>query len=546
MVMIPKIMTIVADCYGNSEKLKKLRKHQFIRFLSPNDISNSSSGFTLIYGYSIAKQLYKNISIGDYFIDENTRWTFNEFESKDDNYIDEWIAKTLDIFFEYEPVQGAYGSKLIEQLNATELVFLYNGNHELYLYDSAKKQCYSWTHEEIEYRLDIEPEAFACIISNHLFAQKRAVYAWDPFNLKTVNYKYDHILVFIRDIAYASIGQWLTKKEIQDMIGTHRKITTPEFMKYLSHMPSIYQNMEQKDYLRRFMAGEVEQLYSNAKICFDNDKLLAAIKQRNKSNGDARPMEKIYNALDSDGMVQIPYMSRNKVTGRMFPNGGIFNPITLSDPDILSCIKSRHNGTIVSFDFSMFEPTIILHILKIPVTNDIHQRAAEILDCSRDAAKTINNMILYGSSERSITIKMNSLKITLDAKTKYLQMMKPIMDAIAELTKLLTAHYEKFGYIKNALGRIVRPKSKSAIFNNYIQSTAADLFNSTSSHVFDLLQDIKSCLFMHKFDAIYVDVHPEETDILEKIIHIMANKMGILFKVSVLAGKNLGNLKVLQ
>jgi hypothetical protein len=545
--MLPKILTVVADCYGNSRKLQELRKHPFILFASPSQIDGPPPGLTLVYGYALAKQLFENVSIGDYYIDDNTRWTFNEFESKDDVYIDEWIDTSLDTFFSYTPLEGKFDEdELKQQLDATDLVFLYIGNHELYLYDGGKSECISWTAEELSYRLDTTLDAFAARITNYLFSQKRAVYAWDPANLKTVDHTYDNIPIFIRDLAYASMDVWLMKRHVKEFVATKRELTTPEFMKYLAHMPEIYTQIEQKDYLRRYMAGECEQLFSRAQIYFDRDKLLALIKQRNKAGADARVATKIYNELGSDGMVQIPYLSRNKVTGRLFPHHGIFNPITESDPEILACIASRHNGAVVVFDYAAFEPTIIHHVTKVAATPDIHDRAAQVLITSRDNAKKLNNMILYGASAKALMAEMKAQEISPEASDRYLQMMTPTIKAIDEIDGILKQEYDRLGFIRNALGRIVRPRQRSGVFNNFVQSTASDLFNTASLHVFELLRDKKSELFMHKFDALYVDVHPDETEVIEDIVSAMAGKTGVRFTVKVLAGRDLGNLRVLQ
>ena len=543
--MVPKLAAIVADCYDKSEILKSLRKHDFILFAKPED-TDYQDGVSLIYGYALAKSLYDNVSIGDYYINDHTRWTFNEFESKDDNYVEEWISTALNEFFKHTPVVGKYGDALWNQLSEIDIVFIYNGNHKLYIYDSGYQNCYSWTHDEIRYRLDIQPEVFAVQICNWFFDNKIAVYAWDPFNLKTIDYKFNGVVIFARDLTMAAQNIWLEKSDLKSMIGSHRKITTPEFLKYVTHLPDVYSKVEQKDYICRYIAGEVEQLYSNADIYFSRDKLLAAIKLRNKSGIDAKPLEKIYTALNSSGMVRVPYISRNKVTGRMFPSGGVLNPITLSDKSTMSTITSRFSGAIVAFDFTAFEPTIIANVLNIEITPQIHDRASEILQAPRDVAKKLNNMIFYGASPRAIELEMEHNSIGFEVGDQYLLMMKPITDQIQLLELELKIQFKTSGFIHNIFGRIVRPKSAASVFNNYIQSSAAEIFNEASSKVFELLDPMESCLFMHKFDALYVDVHPKETTIIEEIVDIMSNKLSINFKVKVLAGKDLSNLRDLN
>lgn len=543
----PVPLTVVSDCYGNSKVLQALRNHAFIHFISPAEFDpEESHGRVLIYGYVLAKQIYDTISINDSFINEDTHWSFNEFESPDDVFIEEWINEQLTEFFEYTSEPGKFGQALLDQLaHITDPVFVFVGNHEVYLLDWSNKTVYSWSEEEISYREDKSMHAHAAAITNHFLVNKIQVYAWSSENLRTLDHDLAGIIINITDVVYTWSGTWMDPAEVKSFFKTWRKLTTPEMMIYVSRVPHLWIKLDTKDYMRRLQAGDLDQLYSRASIFFDRDNLLAKIKQRNQSGVDAKALEKVYSILDTDSMVRVPYNSRNKITGRMFPAGGDLNPITMSDPDLLASVKSRHGGLIVKFDFEQFEPRIITHVCDLPIKGDIHQKAADVLAIDRPTAKTLNNMIMYGTGEEAFVREITAHKIGSAEVERYLQMMEPTVARIDYIRQVLLGQFREHGYFRNPFGRIIRPRSEAGVFNNYIQSTASEIFNEASWKVFKLLHDRKSELFMHRFDALYVDIHPNETELVELILNLLRTGLQIEFDVTVAAGKNLADLKVL-
>lgn len=555
--MVPALLTVVADCYGNSDILKGLRaKHKFILFASPAEQPiDGWPGQTLIYGYTLAKSLYEHISISDTYINDHTSWSFTEFESKSDVWIEEWIEQSLASFFKHQIVLGAYGEALTEQLQSIkEPVFVYNGNHNLYMLVPSNSDVYTWSHEEISYRLDVKSTSFAVEIINSFLARKLQAYIWDFANVESIDHPVLGTALSITDIAMAVNNDWLTKDDIEAMFHPTKQLSTAEFMIYVSRTPHLYidpQEFEQeyfRDYACRAASATIDQLFSRAKIHINREKLLAEIKYRNKSGGEAGPLEKVYNDLDADGMVQIPYLSRNKITARIFPAGGSFNPVNVSDEALLSSITSRFDGgVLLSFDFEQFEPAIINHVLELNIVGDIHSKAASALGCSRDIAKNLNNMIFYGSSNQSLAAAFLKQQIDIESVNQYLEMMSPIITKINAAMMLLARSYHTMGYIKNPFGRIVRPRDESGLFNNYIQSTASDIFVKACWNVFELLRDYNSVLFMHRFDSLYIDCHPDEPlELIGRISSIMKTGFEIPFGVKITAGTSLANLKPLN
>lgn len=540
--MTPKLCTIVSDKLGSSAVMKQLQTKEFVNFISPVEYKDQGE-HTLIYGYALAKSMFENISIGDYRITDRIRWTFNEYESKDDVYVEEWINTTLAVFFKHERIDGSYSFD--EQFSNIELPFVYNGNHELYLVDAKTSKCYSWHHEEIAYRTNKEPTQFMVDVINWFLSRKLVVYAFNGKNIDLANQSYDNIVLFVQDIIFSETNTWITKESVKSMLKPH-KLTTPEFMLYISRIPNIYTHFDSKDYISRFNSSIVEQLFSEAEIHFSVQNLLSEIKKENKAGGNPDQLEKIYSALNNDGNLAIPYLSRNKVTGRLFPLRSVVNPVTVSDSRILESISSRHeDGSIFVFDFKTFEPTILNHVCGLSISNDLHQLASEILDCPRDNAKKLNNMIFYGASSKSIADELNDLNAGSISIERYLTMMLPIIRGISSYRESLENEFEHKGYITTIFGRKVWAKNKSSLLNNAIQTTASEIFNDAALKLFELLNGKQSKLFMHRFDAFYTDIHPNETSVVNEIADVMMNSLGIEFGVSISAGRNLNNLRSL-
>ena len=503
----------------------------------------------MIYGYALAKELFEHISISDYYVNDTVQWTFNEFESRDDCHIDIWLQEVVDRFFAYTATVGVYGDRLPAQLSGIKSCLLYAGNHEFYVYDKQHNTCYSWTHEEIEYRTDMKPEEFASSVIGILTSQDSTLCAWDPQNIPLPGVALSRLNVgswmYLRDLHYAKTGVWLTKSGVRGIFSKHKKLTTPEFLVYVASLNAT-DDFNREDYGLRLVAAAVEALYSSARICFDRCKLEALIKRRNKSGVDTKMLGEIHSALDSDNMVTVPYMSRNKVTGRMFSTGGCFNPITLADEEIKACIVSRHKGgSIVVFDFSTFEPTLMMKLLGRENGNDIHSVAAGVLCIDREDAKRVNNMLFYGAALASVNTELTTLGVSFDLVDRYLQMMAPIVDDISRAQFTLNTAYSYTGNIKNGFGRTIWPSKESALFSNAIQSTGSDIFNRASHSIFMMLHGKHSELFMHRFDAMYIDIHPDEMDLVDKIVGLMSNVYGVSFKVSVGMGNNLAAIKAL-
>ena len=77
----------------------------------------------------------------------------------------------------------------------------------------------------------------------------------------------------------------------------------------------------------------------------------------------------------------------------------------------------------------------------------------------------------------------------------------------------------KFGYMQNCFGRPVKPSSDrdSLVYNNWLQSSAVDVALLGFKEIIDSLKNLKSNPIFLIHDALLIDVHPEDLELIQKI-----------------------------
>ena len=288
-------------------------------------------------------------------------------------------------------------------------------------------------------------------------------------------------------------------------------------------------------YNRLIAASTAVQILDNSKIKINIPLLKVMIKNR-----PTNEKRKYYHNGKDTGYIQTKYYSRDKITSRIFTKAGNLNLITLSDPDIKQCINSRYeDGQIVEIDYKAFEYGIICKILDINLVKDIHSHIAEVMGCTREEAKKINNAFFYGASENTI--------LNIQPSFDYLEYtchMGLFIQRKNEYLKQLEIDYDKNGFVINPFGRKIYPKSKYNIFNNVIQSTGSDI-------LIDVIINIKKSntnfnLLFHRFDSLFFDLQTSDLNLnLSELVNIIIIPQYDL-SINTHIGRNLNELKKLK
>lgn len=192
---------------------------------------------------------------------------------------------------------------------------------------------------------------------------------------------------------------------------------------------------------------------------------------------------------------------------------------------------------------------------------DVHQATANLMGVTRDEAKTLNFMLLYGGGIAKLCMALFSPTLQLDqlkeiATTKIYRRPKKGHSLLGNvgpelidfnLTELRKAHalqelyFEKLpkvkeftkkviatagsrGWVKNWAGRICLCENKEfayAMPNHLIQGGCADILKFAMNDIDDLLIGKRSKMIIQVHDELVFDMHPSELHLVLEIQKIM-------------------------
>lgn len=164
----------------------------------------------------------------------------------------------------------------------------------------------------------------------------------------------------------------------------------------------------------------------------------------------------------------------------------------------------------------------------------------------RDLIKKITYLSLYGSTVAGLKAATSLDDETLNDILNRLSFMRPIFimkDALQTRLKLN-------GYIETFLGYRVRPENDHSILPLYGQAQTNDVFMNSLVKIQKLLHTYQTQILFVVHDEIVLDVHPNESGILQIIKNCLETNIGTILgmrmtsKVSV--GENYYNLEVLN
>jgi DNA polymerase I-like protein with 3'-5' exonuclease and polymerase domains len=239
---------------------------------------------------------------------------------------------------------------------------------------------------------------------------------------------------------------------------------------------------------------------------------------------------------------KISYSNKRTLTGRITCTDNFNIQMMPKNDPIRKNIVSRFNrGSLINFDYSSFETILSMHLTKNKdfiqkyLEKDIHEETAKIifnkdivLKQERDFAKKINHSIVYGAGKNAIIESLNSFSNPENTYNTIIQILKPILDSKISIV----SEFKNKKYIKNYFGTFVFPQKEHAIYNNYIQSTAADIIAKKIIEIHNLLLKFNSKITTSIIDSIVVDIHPDEDFLIEKIVQIMSRIDNFELKIS--------------
>jgi len=536
------ICNIVSDKNGYDQIDKN--SYQMAKFcFSIDDIDPDVP--TIIYGNKYAGESF-NISIESNDLPIGW-WVYSDSEAKhlaikNALNLEYFYARCFNAKFKYEINHIDMIYDRVEDLITSRYPILHKGNHEIYCLNHSNGEVVisSIKRDNIEFCGENYDEVFSNLVRST--GENCIILTWDEIPNKNCK----HPPLAIDTLSKMWYNKIRNLKKVYNIIYTNNKYNILFY--YYSTILNLYTNYNKNIYIKNTseftswlneirmspeykleeLSRRVSDIMSSSKLKIDSEYLKPiAIEKMNLMVGGDKRINSVMNNLGSDNTISTKYNS-NSITSRMFIKNSALNFITLNNDYIKKSIIPK-NDTLVEVDISSFEFSIVKNIFKLNNYNDIHTEAANILGCDRNKAKLINSMILYGAGKSKIN---NSIKDFNNA-SEYLCYISELVFNMQSLKDKLILQFEKNGYIKNYFGRIVYPKDKRSVFNNYVQSTGSDIVNLC---IFSLSK--KYDIVGYKFDSLLLDIKVEESkNILEEFNKICI-EIGFEFKFTEKSGKN--------
>jgi hypothetical protein len=525
--MLPALCHIVSNQNKDEYLEQLLANYTFISCSNEEvvDIPN------IIYGFKLATSTMI-IDINHPKIDDNTFWVHSKGEiGFDEGLIDNLISdihhKSNDLKCEaIELVLGEWDvDEFLMKLNGPPII--HDGNYEIYIVNSSDGKIYSFQKDEMRY-CKIHPRQFL----DNLY--EKLSFNFYAFSSDEIDNKY--ILnninpIYIQDLILSTYIKYIDENIILNNYYLKERLEKKYYLYIIYKILQLILKVNKK-------APKKSQILSHYRRSLDTIRAetILSSSQIPFSKGIENTSKLIFGCLGENNTLTISHKARHTTTSRIFAEANQpLNPITLSDSNISDHIRPPHDSQSIScVDYKAFEFTILQNILNIQLPTDLHRVVARDLNITVSQAKKLNASIVYGNNKQSM---LNTLRRLSGSQIQsYIAIMGEFLKESIRLKELLEVELMKTGYVVNTFGRRIKPKKRSAVLNNYVQSIGAEIMID----VINALFDEKIHILFQRFDSIFF-IGDELTQ--EKVIDIMESiQKGHIYNVSKKIANNLTEL----
>jgi hypothetical protein len=476
---------------------------------------------TLIIGWEFIKNNFSEVKISKKKIRKNLFWTFLPNEEKDttDKDIKEFIVKSLGEYLpkNYRTFDCIIDGNIIDyqdKIFSQDINFCFFSKNVLYVYN--KENFYGINLPSIDYIFESSNDFINSIIIkyNLIFLN------FD--NLIGLNIEKNQQIVTLENVCWICNNFMITEASL------HKFSPLPLNEKYFVFLMSKFYEVlncsliDNKDILSRlFKKDYITNWLSNRHITFENNKKLV-----------------------------LKYSNKRTITGRINCVDKKFNPQLLpKNSEIRNQIISEFKGgKIAIFDYVSFETKLSVYLTKDQEfinklnTGDLHVETSKILfnksDISnneRKVGKQINHAIIYGIGND----KLKSILLDNKIDVKLIDKIKNFLDPIIKNSKKLSELLKKNGHIINPYNTIIYPNKDWAVYNNYVQSIAADMVVDKLLKIKEITEKTKSNFMYQVYDSFVFDIHPDELELIKTISKILEKNGKYIFDVKIRIGNNL-------
>lgn len=239
---------------------------------------------------------------------------------------------------------------------------------------------------------------------------------------------------------------------------------------------------------------------------------------------------------DSSGFVHPSFNSGGTSTGRFSSSEPNFQNLTNDDenesekfPVRRAIVPPDESYCLVSFDYKQQEYALMLDyagemelIEQVKAGTDVHQATADLMGVSRQYAKTLNFMLLYGGGVAKLAAALNvSLEKARELKNLYFQKLPKVQAFIQQVMSVA----ERRGYVYNWAGRRYFCENSEFSYtmpNRVIQGGGADIMKRAMVRIHkEVLPKSKSTMALTIHDELVFNMHREDLHLIPAIKKIM-------------------------
>tara|TARA_R110000868_G_scaffold17137_6_gene75671 strand:+ start:4659 stop:6290 length:1632 start_codon:yes stop_codon:yes gene_type:complete len=532
-----KICKIIPYTAEDEDYISVNYKNFALEVYRPEILKESFIIPTLIIGWENVKKHYPEQSILNSKITDKLYWTYSlsENESKSKSDIESFLNFSIKKFFNknlitYDAIiDGEFRDFILNNINPKIRSFIYFHKDACYIYNDKN------------------------------------TYAISILSLKFIGKDYKKILTSLINkiectiLSYYNVSRYVYMDELRDVMTTENI-----FWSKYSY------NIEPKDFSNMFLGKDMHKnIPLLMKITRENNEItndeLNSCKRQTKKDKITSWLSgnKIYfdkNFKPQNGLkcswdngkkyLILRYSDKRTITGRINCIDG-FNPQMLpKDSNIREQIISRYEGgKIAVFDYRSFEARLSMYLSRDEefilknMNSDLHLNTAksifqkdELSDEERKLGKDINHALLYGGGDA--LLKNIISKSNVEDLDGSISRVKDFLQPILNVSSYINDVYKELGYIINPFGTLIKPNKSYAAFNNYVQSTAADIVVDKISEVKNWLKDKESSFMFQVHDSFVLDVSPKDLNAIEEIKSILSKYNDMAFDIEVLSGGN--------
>jgi len=268
-----------------------------------------------------------------------------------------------------------------------------------------------------------------------------------------------------------------------------------------------------------------------------------------KLHKNIRDIDKMKDKLDENDRIHPSFNQSIAVTGRSSSSGDINGQNVGKIPYLRKLFIPPPDHYLVYFDYSQIEYRLFAHesgdkdLIEGYIIggkeNDMHTKTFKNIESveSRDKAKIVNFLIIYGGGPKALAEKLN---ISFEDACEILNTFKENCPAFDELYEKLIDELSKNGHIEDIYGKHWHVQDEDAwkIINTKIQGTAANVLKEAKLKCEKFLKNarVKSQMIMEIHDELIFELHKDEMyliPLLKQLMEDVREGFSVPFEVDV-------------